>query len=389
MANVKQSVAQFEQCLDSALKSTSTLVATMPATIEKQVSRAMSKHMSPRVIDQDLRQVLTPPDPDAIIEGGGNIQFNNDDQDGIITDPLNPPHINELLPKTKVLLRPNRRSSFYVGKGRKAVAKALKSPLERSFEVGCNDDMLYTTSSVPGSLTSTQHKHKKATKTWLMQQLAETKAKTAELCIDRQFLKRTPLPSTFHWNGEAGPPLEKYIDKLKGHVAQQQHLGYILLDSMARLWIKHGDPGTVLLMGMQQRLHPCLSNITTNQFISDIVWLYGALQQSLTGRGRNIVMEYETSQDGILTYRKFIATYRYDGNVSVYIASQQAILKVEFTQDYPGGMLKFVEDYETAFMNIDYVLRDHPILEDDGIPMQGFYTDAGKKANVWPNLFTQ
>ena len=155
MANIKQSVAQFEQRLDSALQSMSTLVATMPATIEKQVSRAMSKHMSPRVIDQDLRQVLTPPDPDAIIEGGGNIQFNNDDQDGIITDPLNPPHINELLPKTKVLLRPNRRSSFYVGKGRKAVAKALKSPLERSFEVGCNDDMLYTTSSVPGSLTST------------------------------------------------------------------------------------------------------------------------------------------------------------------------------------------------------------------------------------------
>ena len=139
-------------------------------------------------------------------------------------------------------------------------------------------------------------------------------------------------------------------------------------------------------MGMQQRLHPCLSNITTNQFISDIVWLYGSLQQSLTGRGRNIVMEYETSQDGILTYRKFIATYRYDGNVSVYIASQQAILKVEFTLDYPGGMLKFVEGYETAFMNIDYVLRDHPILEDDGIPMQGFYTDAGKRQTFVQNF---
>ena len=127
--------------------------------------------------------------------------------------------------------------------------------------------------------------------------------------------------------------MEQFIDKIKGHVAQQTHLGYILLDSVARLWIKHGSAKTVLLIGMQRQLHPSLHFISESQFNTDVVWFFGALQQAITQRGRSIIMEYEAQQDGICTWRKFLKTYRYNGNVSVYLREQQTIVNTDFTLD--------------------------------------------------------
>ena len=111
--------------------------------------------------------------------------------------------------------------------------------------------------------------------------------------------------------------MEDYISKFKGHVAQQDRLGYILKDELHRLWVKHGDPKRVLLIGIRTKIHPFLSFILVNQFLFDIMWLYGALQQSLPGKGGTIVKSYECSQDGILVWKKVLATYRHEGNVVV------------------------------------------------------------------------
>src|SRR5210317_1780142 len=75
-----------------------------------------------------------------------------------------------------------------------------------------------------------------------------------------------------------------------------------------RLWVKHSDPKRVLLIGIRTKIDPFLSFISVNQFLFDIVWLYGALQQSLLGKGSTIVKSYECAQDGILVWKKFLAT---------------------------------------------------------------------------------
>ena len=87
-----------------------------------------------------------------------------------------------------------------------------------------------------------------------------------------------------------------------------------------------------------------------------------------------IVKEYEPSQDDICVWHKFLATYRFGGKLSLYIDKQQEILTKHYHLHYPGGANGFVDDYEEAFMNIDYVLRDQADPE-----LQRLYTDSGKR----------
>src|SRR5210317_2233560 len=116
--------------------------------------------------------------------------------------------------------------------------------------------------------------------------------------------------------------------------------------------------------------------ILVNQFLFDIVWLYGALQQSLPRKGSTIVKSYECSQDGVLVWKKFLATYRHGGNVAVYLNQQQSLLQKEYYLQYPGGMFQFVEDFETAFTNIDAVCEGNPEMSQCNV---GLYTNQGKR----------
>ena len=67
------------------------------------------------------------------------------------------------------------------------------------------------------------------------------------------------------------------------------------------------------------------------QFFSNVVWLFGALQQAITGRGRNIIRKFELTQDGILAWKYFVETFRYDGDVDISLSKQQKTLTRRFS----------------------------------------------------------
>ena len=224
--------------------------------------------------------------------------------------------------------------------------------------VGCNDDLFSkTTASSSGSITSEQRQKKRETAEFMRKTLADGKAELATICSSSTPLKRAALPSTVTWNGRCGKDFEVFIDRVTGHVAQQSHMGYLLLDKVAQLWLKYGSETVVLKCALKKKIHPSLHHISPSQFICDVVWLYGALQQSITGRGKAIIRDQEDTQDGILTWKRFIDTYRFHGDVDVYLAEQQSILTRKYHAHYHGGMIQFLEDFESAFMNIDYVLK--------------------------------
>ena len=107
-------------------------------------------------------------------------------------------------------------------------------------------------------------------------------------------------------------------------------MGYLLLDQIALLWLKYGDTRAVLTVGIEKGLHASLSHISPSQFMIGVLWLYGACKQSILLRGRSIVLDHEMQQDGILTWKRIKDTFRFDGNVNVYLAKQQANLSVKF-----------------------------------------------------------
>ena len=149
-------------------------------------------------------------------------------------------------------------------------------------------------------------------KTWLKHKTTETKATLATLCKNPTSLKRAPLPISVAWNGKSGMQFKNFIDKFHGHVAQQSHMGYLLHDATALLWMKHGNAEIVLRFGMAQHIHTSMHYITPSQFLNDIVWLYGAIQQAITGMGRNIVRKFELTQDGLLAWKRFVKMHQYN-----------------------------------------------------------------------------
>ena len=103
-------------------------------------------------------------------------------------------------------------------------------------------------------------------------------------------------------------------------------MGYILLDEIALLLLKHEDATVVLIMAMQRGVHPCLHHVSAKQFIEDVVWLFGAMKQAITNRGKTIIQQHEKSQDGMSAWRSFHTKCWHDGNVEVHLNQQQQVL---------------------------------------------------------------
>ena len=150
-------------------------------------------------------------------------------------------------------------------------------------------------------------------------------------------------------------------------------MSYLLLDSIAVLWLAHGVPKVVLQMGIQNNLHSSLAYISPSQFVSDVNWLFGAIQQSIIGRGRSIVMQHAATQDGILAWKQLLAMFQYDGDVDCYLATQQETLMAHFHSGYPGDEIQFLEDFESAFLNVEFVMHTNNISDSSSL-----YTDDGK-----------
>ena len=231
-----------------------------------------------------------------------------------------------------------RRSSFYT-RGKRASFEFPKSPWEPDYTAGCNDDHFSISNASEESQNSEQKRKATLIRDWKLETSKKSDVRLQDVCTSTTTLKRSPLPSTVIWSGKGGKEFERFIDKFTGHIAQQSHMGYLLLDTTALLWLKYGNPYQVLKIAVAKRIHPSITMISPTQFTSDIVWLYGAMQQSITGRGKNIVRKHEHTQDGILAWKCFVDTYRYDGDVDIYLAEQQEILTRKFHAHYSGGML--------------------------------------------------
>src|SRR5210317_1857129 len=235
---LKQMENQLEQTLSRRLEDTITmsLKKEIQSLKEMMSHKEDGSHMSPRNMGDDLS--MTDEDVPRI---------RDDDEDDLYAR----------LPRTSNKLCPNRRSSFYQ-KGRKPASRPFKLPLDPDFNVGCNDDLLSVTSSVTSKANTSIQNLKKETRNWKLKQQREVAAKLDRPCSDDLRLKRAPLPTSITWNGNSGKPLEDYISKFKGHVAQQDRLGYILKDELHRLWVKHGDPKRVLILGIKKKDNPLL-----------------------------------------------------------------------------------------------------------------------------------
>ena len=165
-------------------------------------------------------------------------------------------NVNTTAPK-----RPStRRQSFYQH-GKKYGYHAPISPYDKEYVQGCNTNVRWKSDEY------SDHNPDKNTNVASMDFMA--KVKENEVKSANKSLKRTPLPSTVVWNGQA-KTLETYISSFEGHVDQQPFMSYILLPSIARLWFEYGIPHQVILIAREKKIHHSINRISEEQFETDI-----------------------------------------------------------------------------------------------------------------------
>jgi len=127
-------------------------------------------------------------------------------------------------------------------------------------------------------------------------------------------LKRQALPQTVKWDGTGDNSFETFLGLVNSHIGQQAHLAYIIIPEFIALWLTIGQIDEVLGLARRMNIHMSLNYITSEQFIYDITWLFSALKQAIgDGRGSEVILRYETSQDGIAAYHTMFNKYYIGG----------------------------------------------------------------------------
>ena len=67
--------------------------------------------------------------------------------------------------------------------------RAYTSPFDIKFKVGCNDELMSTTSTLTNDDHTEARERQKATHNWFLQQSKETKRITTRVCTTEQKLK--------------------------------------------------------------------------------------------------------------------------------------------------------------------------------------------------------
>jgi hypothetical protein len=89
------------------------------------------------------------------------------------------------------------------------------------------------------------------------------------------------------------------------------------------------------------------------QIKKDVRALYGALLSACqSGVGSRILMENRGKQDGIRSWCQLVQQYEMDGNQNVRSKKLENVIITVFHQNYRGGLVKWIQDYEDAFTEL-------------------------------------
>jgi hypothetical protein len=97
-----------------------------------------------------------------------------------------------------------------------------------------------------------------------------------------------------------------------------------------------------------------------SQIKKDACALYGALLSAWQSDvGRRILMENRDKKDGICSFYQLFQHYETDGNRNVRIKNLENVITTVFHRNYKIGLVKWIQDYEDAFIELSLIGQRH------------------------------
>ena len=100
------------------------------------------------------------------------------------------------------------------------------------------------------------------------------------------------------------------------------------------------------------------------QFYNEIGFLYYALKQALVSRGVDLIIQQESNTDGIVVYHNLIQKYRYGGDMETYKTKLLKTIYNQYYTGYPGGALKYLDDWEDAIIRFENIAPEEATSSD-------------------------
>ena len=156
------------------------------------------------------------------------------------------------------------------------------------------------------------------------------------------------LPAKIQWDGTT-TGFQEYKAAIEGFYVQS-YSGYLFDEKFQELYIKHGPAETI-----DHPLLPRYIKITRPQLEEAKVHLFGAIQHSTkkSNTVKKYINKYRRETDGIKVWIDLSATQDNDGNKQVREARLTRITTQEYDRNYPGRLMKYLDDIDDAYSGLD------------------------------------
>ena len=165
--------------------------------------------------------------------------------------------------------------------------------------------------------------------------------------VDKLLIKNH-LPVKIQWDGTIDG-FQEYKYAIEGFYTQC-NASYLFDDRFHKLYEKHG----IRKVLGHPRL-PKYIKITREQLEDARTHLYGAIQQST--RKSNTIKKYlnkhRDERDGLLVWIDLATSQDNEGNSEVREAKLIKITSQVYTRNYPGGLMRYIDDIHDAYAGLD------------------------------------
>ena len=161
---------------------------------------------------------------------------------------------------------------------------------------------------------------------------------------------KNTLPAKLQWDGTTHG-FQEYKIAIEGFYTQQ-YSDYLFDKRFQRLYVKHGAAHVID--------HPDLPKyikITRPQLEEAKVHLFGAIKQTTkkSNTVKKFIYRHQDERDGILVWIELCNTQDNDGNTDVREAKLIRITNQRFSNNYPGGLMRYLDDMDDAYAGLDFL----------------------------------
>ena len=170
----------------------------------------------------------------------------------------------------------------------------------------------------------------------------------------RQVAKaQSALSEKIQWDGQCSS-FRPYKLAITGHLLQVG-AAYLVDTAFHMSYMKYFKAGNDYLES--EDFHVMYPDITIKQARIDRTYLYGMLISSNQQDGeQKFILKYESSQDGIAVWIKFLKDYDNNSSEEVKATKLENAISIKYSYRYPGGILKYIDTLQANLNELNILL---------------------------------